>query len=106
MSNKFQGEADELKTLIARRGVQGEWIEKTGCLTYRARTGAIFNWYSSTGTYNFQGAETTDFQSKIVAAIENANGLPVVPLETKTKILAFPFHAFGVYLYGVRVHPL
>src|SRR6266478_2363330 len=92
MSNKFQGEADELKTLIARSGVQGEWIEKGVCLTYRTKTGDIFNWYSSTGTYTFQGAKTPDFQSKIEAAINNTDGLPVVPLQAKTKIFIVHGH--------------
>ncbi|MFY9287653.1 MAG: nucleotide-binding protein [Alphaproteobacteria bacterium] len=93
MSNgKFVGEPDEIKALIEESGVAGGWTDKENCLTFRTKTGDVLNWYPSTGTYNFQGTKTPDFQAKITAAISAATGLAVKPKNSKTKIFIVHGH--------------
>lgn len=92
MSNKFRGEPDEMKHLIASTGIAGTWDDKENCLSFRSRMGDVFNWYPSTGTFNFQGSKTPDFQSKITAAINNTSGLSAVLADSKTKIFIVHGH--------------
>src|SRR5438034_9878164 len=68
----FGGEYDDLKRIVASLKVAGEWSEPTkGCVQFRARDGAIFNWYLTTGTINFQGPDPakTKLQGKLTAAL-------------------------------------
>jgi hypothetical protein len=52
---KFRGSLEELQELVATTGIDGEWIEQKQLTQYRADSGAILNFWSSTGTVNFQG---------------------------------------------------
>lgn len=52
---KFRGSYEELQQLVATTGVDGEWIEQKSQAQYRADSGAVLNFWSSTGTVNFQG---------------------------------------------------
>jgi hypothetical protein len=52
---KFRGSLEELQELVATTGTDGEWIEQRRQTQYRADSGAILNYWESTGTVNFQG---------------------------------------------------
>jgi hypothetical protein len=58
MKNKFVGTFEELQSLITRMGISGEWsCPALNQYQFRANTGAVLNWYKSTGTVSFQGPE-------------------------------------------------
>ena len=52
---KFRGSFVELQELVAATGIDGEWVEQGPHKQYRTDNGAILNFWSSTGTVNFQG---------------------------------------------------
>lgn len=52
----FRGTLEQLQYLVALTEVLGAWEwMATGYWCYRCRSGAILNWWPSTGTINFQG---------------------------------------------------
>ena len=53
---KFRGSLEELQELVATTGISGEWVESKQQIQYRTDSGAILNYWESTGTLNFQGA--------------------------------------------------
>jgi hypothetical protein len=55
MKRKFRGTFEELQELVTTTGIGGEWIDQTQVTQYRADSGAILNYWSSTGTVNFRG---------------------------------------------------
>lgn len=56
MSLKFSGSSEDLKQLLAELNRDGEWLDlNQNQIQFRHSTGAIINWYPSTGTINFQG---------------------------------------------------
>ncbi len=72
MAIHFGGEYDELKRLVAGMKCVGEWSEPTkGCVRFRTRDGAIFNWFTTTGTINFQGPDPAKakLEAKLTAAV-------------------------------------
>ena len=68
---KFRGSFEELQQLVATTGVDGEWIEQKLLAQYRADSGAILNFWNSTGTVNFQGPPSA--ASKLEAAVFQVN---------------------------------
>lgn len=73
MGIHFGGEYDDLKRIVAGLKYAGEWSEPTkGCVQFRARDGAIFNWFMTTGTINFQGPDHAKrkLEGKLTAAVE------------------------------------
>ncbi len=99
MSIHFHGEYDDLKRIVASLRIAGEWSEPTtGCAQFRARDGAIFNWYLTTGTINFQGpdAAKTKLQRKLTAALaaeEEVEGEESEPAEGPVGIERRPTEA-------------
>lgn len=72
MAIHFGGEYDDLKRIVAGLKFAGEWSEPTkGCVQFRTKDGAIINWFTTTGTINFQGADPTKsrLQAKLTAAL-------------------------------------
>jgi hypothetical protein len=59
MKMKFHGNYKSLQQLMALTGIPGEWREGENHHQYRATTGAVLNWWKSTGTITFQGLEST-----------------------------------------------
>jgi hypothetical protein len=47
---KFRGSLDGLQELVSNTGIDGEWIKKSQPTQYRADSGAILNYWKSTGT--------------------------------------------------------
>jgi hypothetical protein len=52
---KFRGSLVELQELVATTGSSGDWLKLKNQTQYRADSGAILNFWESTGTVNFQG---------------------------------------------------
>src|SRR5687768_4838955 len=59
MKMRYTGNAADLRDLVRRCGVRGEWrfIETNGLHQFKAVTGENLNWWPSTGTINFQGGD-------------------------------------------------
>jgi len=62
---KFQGSLDDLQDIVMRCAIPGEWSyhKKTRFYGFQAATGAILNWWPSTGSINFQGHDTEQFEA-------------------------------------------
>ena len=54
---KFGGSLDDLKRIVMRCAIPGEWSfrKKNRFYRFQAGSGAILNWWPTTGTINFQG---------------------------------------------------
>jgi hypothetical protein len=61
---RFKGSLDELREIVARCGIAGDWQLHAKSNHYRfcTETGAILNWWSTTGAMNFQGKEPEHFK--------------------------------------------
>jgi hypothetical protein len=55
---KFPGDFDDLRQVIVLIGIGGEWRKRENHHQYRATTGAVLNWWESTGTIMFQGPKS------------------------------------------------
>jgi len=52
---KYRGDFKTLQLTLLRTGIEGEWRLGENHNQYRANTGAVLNWWESTGTITFQG---------------------------------------------------
>ena len=52
---KYRGPFEELQKLLATLGHPGEWLGDSTKRVYRAESGAVLNWWPSTGTLQCQG---------------------------------------------------
>jgi len=70
MKLTFRGNYRNLQQVIALTGIAGGWREGENRHQYRATTGAVLNWWKSTGTITFQGPEsaTNDLKEAFVDA--------------------------------------
>jgi hypothetical protein len=61
---KFQGSLDDLQNTVMQCAILGEWSfhRKSRFYRFQAATGAILNWWPSTGTINFQGHDAEQFE--------------------------------------------
>ena len=57
MINKFKGTFDELKKVVVKTGLQGEWESEGVKKTFRTWENGVLNWWKSTGTIQFQGKD-------------------------------------------------
>jgi hypothetical protein len=55
MNNKIPETYAELKHRVLLTGIHGGWRDLGNQKQYRAKNGAILNWWDSTGTITFQG---------------------------------------------------
>jgi len=53
--DKFTGTLDELKEKVRQCGAEGEWAEIANAHQFRCKDGSVLNWYSKTGTLQYQG---------------------------------------------------
>ncbi len=58
MTMKFPGTFENLQQSTARTDFAGEWRQRGKHYQFRATTGAVLNWWKSTGTITFQGPES------------------------------------------------
>lgn len=56
---RFDGTLSELRKVVSMTHLRGKWNRMpAGFWRYKCATGAILNWWKSTGTYNIQGPPT------------------------------------------------
>jgi hypothetical protein len=62
---KFHGSLEELQEIVLRCAIPGGWHfhKKSRFYKFEAATGAILNWWPSTGTINFQGQDAEEFET-------------------------------------------
>jgi hypothetical protein len=58
MKLRFYGNYRNLQQVMALTGTAGAWREGENHHQYRATTGAVLNWWKSTGTVTFQGPKS------------------------------------------------
>lgn len=76
---KYRGTIEELKGLVERAGIRGEWKEDgQGKHSFRSIEAGVINWWPSTGTLNVQGP--ADAKLKLEAALANQGSVGAVPL--------------------------
>jgi hypothetical protein len=51
------GDFDALRKIVELVGLPGRWAETENHCQFRARSGAVLNYWKTTGTINFQGSE-------------------------------------------------
>jgi hypothetical protein len=83
--SKFHGSLYDLQELVMRCAIPGEWNfhEKSRFYRFQAATGAILNWWPSTGTFNFQGHDAEQFETLFLehALVETAQSQAAVVYE-------------------------
>ncbi len=57
MKRRFPGDFDNLQQVVSVIGIRGEWHKRENHHQYRATTGAVLNWWRSTGTILVQGPD-------------------------------------------------
>ena len=57
MKRKFPGDFDDLRQVMSVIGIGGKWRKRKNHHQYRATTGAVLNWWESTGTILVQGQD-------------------------------------------------
>ena len=81
MKMKFSGTYAELRDNVLLTGIAGEWRDLGNHKQFRADTGAVLNWWQSTGTITFQGPglAAEEFEAKLSRAIDG--GCEIIPPE-------------------------
>jgi hypothetical protein len=79
VTRKFPGDFDDLRKVMSVIGIGGEWRKRENHHQYRATTGAVLNWWKSTGTIMFQGQRSAakDLEAaflNVTAVIEEPTG--------------------------------
>ena len=75
MKLKFFGDYKRLKSYVSRTGVDGQWRElKNGLRQFHAESGAILNWWESSGTIQFQGRDPEMKFEQAFISIASAKG--------------------------------
>ena len=71
MKMKLSGTYEELQDTVLFIGMYGEWRDLGNHKQFRADSGAILNWWQSTGTITFQGPRLAaeGFEAKLSRAI-------------------------------------
>jgi hypothetical protein len=61
----FEGSLDDLQDIVMRCAILGEWSfhKKSYFYRFRTSTGAILNWWPTTGTVNFQKHHAREFET-------------------------------------------
>jgi hypothetical protein len=86
---KVAGGFNELQELVATTRNDGEWIEQKQQKQYRAYSGAILNYWESTGTVNFQGPPSAakEFEAAVFQVnAGNARASKAQPNSARTAI--------------------
>jgi hypothetical protein len=60
------GDFDALRKIVELVGLPGRWAETENHCQFRCRSGAVLNYWKTTGTINFQGSERAAAELKAV----------------------------------------
>src|ERR1700722_20287571 len=75
MKLKFLGDFRRLKKCVSRTDIDGEWCElKNGIRQFHAESGAVLNWWKSSGTIQFQGRDPGMKFAQAFISIATAKG--------------------------------
>ena len=71
---KFDGTIEDLKAIIDKTNVQGDWRElPNGQHQFKAKNGASLNWWESNNTIYFQGKQKDEFEKAFYEAFASSN---------------------------------
>lgn len=73
---RFPGDLADLKAWVRSAHLRGDWEGTSTYWRFRCRTGAILNWWPSTGTINFQGPASEKYM--LIAGLVTALGDPAI----------------------------
>lgn len=92
--SKFHGAVDELKAAVDSCGLVGAWTDnaKANNHSFRGRTGEVLNWWPSSGTLQFQGANADAFRTSLNAALSGAAPISAVAVAASAKIFVVHGH--------------
>jgi hypothetical protein len=81
MKMTFSGTYEELQDDVKLTGIYGEWRDLGKHKQFRSDTGAILNWWQSTGAITFQGTglAAEEFEAKLFDAF--GDGREIIPPE-------------------------
>jgi len=82
----FKGDFEELKQKISMAGFTGEWLDNNNMKRFNSKSGAILNWYPSTGTLQCQG--NPEDSKKLQNALQHyseitVNSTPVIDIKKR-----------------------
>lgn len=96
--DKFTGSVEELKAKLEACGCQGEWCEIPHGHQFRARDGAILNWFPKKGTISLQGDKSAAERlgaalsgTRQPSTIQRVQPVPTVPAD-KPKVFVVHGH--------------
>jgi len=67
------------RTRVLRTGIAGEWRDLGDHKQYRATTGAVLNWWQSTGAISFQGVAAEEFEAKLFLRAAGEDDREIIP---------------------------
>ena len=84
MPKKYRGTIEELKSLLERAAIRGDWDDDgQGKHSFRSKEAGVLNWWPATGTFNVQGP--ADAKAKLESALagpaEGQSGGAVTPVQ-------------------------
>lgn len=89
----FTGSLDELESAVASCRMNGDWsVPQNGLHQYRTKTGAIMNWWPTTGTLVFQGKQLERLKAGVEAALESSEFIPQPAVPAVSKIFLVHGH--------------
>jgi predicted nucleotide-binding protein len=62
--DKFTGSLEELKQKVKQSGAEGEWAEISNGHQFRCNDGSVVNWFTKTGTIQYQGNKDASLRLK------------------------------------------
>ncbi|MBI3871002.1 MAG: nucleotide-binding protein [Verrucomicrobia bacterium] len=97
MPKKYRGTIEELKGLVERAAIRGDWDDdEQGKYSFRSKEAGVLNWWPSTGTLNVQGP--ADAKAKLEAALAAPDEGRVGAVVTQAQGIArAPKHIFIVH---------
>jgi predicted nucleotide-binding protein len=91
--SKFHGSLDELKSLVDKVGLQGQWNDlSNGGHSFRAKSGEIVNWWPSKGTLQFQGQNKESFEVSLMSRLGEGKSDSYTKIETEARIFVVHGH--------------
>jgi predicted nucleotide-binding protein len=80
--DKFTGTLDQLKEKVRACGVEGDWAEIANGYQLRCKDGSMLNWFSKTGTIQYQGVKEASQRLKVLLAGQPALQVDKPPAAT------------------------
>ena len=95
---KFSGTYAQLQDEVKLTGIYGEWRDLGNRKQYRSDSGAILNWWQSTGTIRVQGPRLAakEFEAKLLSRA--LGGVKVTRAALVERFLEDLFAEFGTQI--------